>query len=252
MGRTRYCYAMTLGTGPVWMLRKKAALVDAYSAHKHDPGSHIATHMGTNAVGHCSVSRLVGRGGSIDPSSNSNLSPSKPDQGNEPLSLAPCALPCRGGVLLHISTILAIVSFFRSLRPGHIWASLSAENISTRFCFLPHSCRPHAICKQACSALLTTCFLGFPRDLTHIYQKSSFFVPLSKSVSIADLLSGTPGFCKGSRKKGLRMTLKSLKSLNQTQFRLLDKARAGHLMRTQARELALEQEPSPQTWPCRR
>lgn len=189
------------------------------------------------------------RPGGIHPPTATSL---RPDQRNEPSSLAPCALPCRGGVLLHISSILAIVSFFRSLRPGHIWASLSAENISTRFCFLPHSCRPHAICKQACSALLTTCFLGFPRDLTHIYQKSSFFLPLSKSVSIADLLSGTPGFCKGSRKKGLRMTLKSLKSLNQTQFRLLDKARAGHLMRTQARELALEQEPSPQTWPCRR
>lgn len=196
------------------------------------------------AVGHCSVSRWAPGG------SSSNVQLPKNERTVEPCALR-LALP--RWRQLHISSILAIVSFFRSLRPGHIWASLSAENISTRFCFQPHSCRPHAICKQACSALLTTCFFGFAQgSYIHLSKKEKVILVAVVeicTVSIRDPWFGFPGL---QEKRATHDPQIAQIAQSNTTFRLLDKARAGHLMRTQARELALEQEPSPQTWPCRR
>lgn len=91
MGVTPYCSAMmTLGTGPVWLLRKKAALVDAYSAHKHDPGSHIPSQPTWERTRWAIAPSLVSQAGGdpFDPSSNSKLSPSRPKK----RTVEPCAL----------------------------------------------------------------------------------------------------------------------------------------------------------------
>lgn len=88
---------------------------------------------------------------------------------------------------------------------------------------------------------LTTCGFSRSRDLLAIYQKVTFRVSLD-SLSLSLFLI--------RKKQMLRLGLKIAHTASP--LRLLDIARAGHLTCIQDRELAWEQEPSPQTWTCRR
>ncbi|KAL7932009.1 hypothetical protein V8C35DRAFT_100855 [Trichoderma chlorosporum] len=80
---------------------------------------------------------------------------SSADEPVEPCALR-LALP-RWSRALHNSSILAIVSFLRS----HLGQPISGESPRQGFVSYPtHAGRTLSICKQACSALLTTCFLA--------------------------------------------------------------------------------------------